>query len=107
MGLLDKLTTEGSDLSVNNGQQITPNPLSTVQSQLHATQDGNSGYSLDGTGENVVAQQYAQYNDGISNPLPLPSQIDLNGQIPATAGHGNSTPGASTQALPYIDNIPN
>lgn len=107
MGLLDKLQTQGSDLSVNNGQQLTPNPLTTVQSQLHATQDGGNGYSLDGTGESIVSQQSAQYNDGINNPLPLPSQLDLNGSFPSNAGHGNTAPGAPNQPLPYIDNAPN
>ena len=29
MGLLDKLQNDGSTLSVNNGQTVTPNPLST------------------------------------------------------------------------------
>ena len=115
MGLLDKLQTNGSTLSTNNGD---PNPstipggpignnLITNNSGLHADAAGVAGHSLAGANISNVVQNYANYNDGIVNPLPLPSAIDLNGQAPTVAGHGNNTPGASTQALPYLQNAPN
>ena len=78
-----------------------------MQSKLHATPAGNPGYSLDGSFINE-AQSNANltYDDGVPNTVPLPSQIDLNGVIPATSNHNNPVPGASTQALPYINNLP-
>ena len=107
MGLLDKLQTQGSNLSVNNGQQLnSPNQLNTVMSPLHATNQGNAGYSLTGVNSVYVGNQYAAYNDGITNALPAPSQLDTNGSIPSTSGHNNNAPGASTQNLPYLQNLP-
>ena len=89
MGLLDKLTTEGSSLSTYDGATPSINPLATQQSKLHA--DGNApGYSLDGAQANLVATQFNDYLDGITNPLPLPSQLDLNGVTPPQ----------------YLDNLP-
>lgn len=47
MGLLTKLTTEGSNLSKYDGATPPVNPLATKQSKLHA--DGSQpGYSLNG-----------------------------------------------------------
>jgi hypothetical protein len=89
MGLLDKLTNEGSSLSTYDGATPSTNPLATQQSKLHA--DGNApGYSLDGAQANLVATQFNDYLDGITNPLPLPSQLDLNGVTPPQ----------------YLDNLP-
>ena len=116
MGLLNKLQSNGSTLSTNNGGSTTTIPggpfgnhLITPNSGLHADAFGNPGYSLNGSVNNAnnVLINYGNYNDGVANPLPLPSAIDLNGQAPTIAGHGNSTPGASTQALPYLQNAPN
>ena len=115
MGLLDKLQTNGSTFSTNNGDpnlSTIPggpvgNNLITNNSGLHADAAGNAGHSLNGSNINLVSLNYANYNDGVTNLLPAPSTIDLNGQVPTTAGHGNSTPGASTQALPYLQNAPN
>jgi len=114
MGLLDKLQTNGSTLSTNDGGTPSSIPggpvgnnLITNNSGLHAKADGSPGHSLNGSNASNVVQNYANYNDGIVNPLPSPSTIDLNGQSPTIAGHGNSTPGASTQALPYLQNAPN
>ena len=88
MGLLDKLTNEGSSLSTYDGATPSTNPLATQQSKLHA--DGNApGYSLDGAQANL-ATQFNDYLDGITNPLPLPSQLDLNGVTPPQ----------------YLDNLP-
>jgi len=81
MGLLDKLTNEGSSLSAYDGTTPSVNPLATQQSKLHA--DGNApGYSLDGAQANIVATQFNDYLDGITNQLPLPSQLDMNGVTP-------------------------
>ena len=89
MGLLDKLTNEGSSVSTLNG--ITPqiNILATQLSKLHA--DGNApGYSLNGDQVAVVTSQYNLYDDGVPNQIPLPSFLDLNGATPPK----------------YLDNLP-
>lgn len=79
MGLLDKLTTQGSRLTPYDGATPPTNPLATKQSKLHA--DGNQpGYSLNGSGAAVVTANYTAYNDGYNNALPRPSQLDLNGK---------------------------
>jgi hypothetical protein len=89
MGLLDKLTTEGSNLSTHDGNNPPVNPLATQQSKLHA--DGNApGYSLNGANANLVTTQYNGYEDGTPNQIPLPSQLDLNGTTP----------------VQYLDNLP-
>lgn len=100
MGILNKLINEGSSFSTYNGATPLVNPLATQQSKLHA--DGNSpGYSLDGSQASLVTSQYNNYLDGITNPPPSPSLLDLNGVIPSVS----STPG-STQQLPYLDHLP-
>jgi hypothetical protein len=82
MGLLTKLTAEGSILSAHDGNNPPVNPLATQQSKLHA--DGNApGYSLNGANANLVTTQYNGYEDGTPNQIPLPSQLDLNGTTPA------------------------
>lgn len=82
MGLLDKLTTQGSTYSVGNGATPTVNPGATKQSKLHA--DGTApGYSLNGSDFRAVNTAYQAYNDGTNNALPLPSQLDLNGITPS------------------------
>lgn len=80
MGLLDKLTTQGSNLSYNDGTNPPVNPLATQQSKLHS--DGTPGYSLNGAFSNQVSNQMNTYQDGQTNPPPLPSQLDLNGATP-------------------------
>ncbi len=82
MSLIDKLTTKGSKLSVANGGPISVNPLATQQSKLHADGD-KPGYSVDGANASTVNSQYQQYNDGTTNILPRPSNLDLNGKKPA------------------------
>ena len=82
MGLLDKLTTQGSNLTPYDGATPKINPLTTKQSQLHA--DGNQpGYSLNGSAASIVTAEYTAYNDGYNNALPQPSQLDLNGKTPS------------------------
>ena len=89
MGILTKLTTEGSAYSAYDGGTPPTNPLATQQSKLHA--DGNApGYSLDGANASIVTTQYNGYDDGTPNQIPLPSLLDLNGVAP-------------TQ---YLDNLP-
>jgi hypothetical protein len=100
MGLLDKLTTDGSPYSYQNGGTPPINPGATQQSKLHA--NGNApGYSLDGSEFSEVNSAFQSYNDGYSNVLPQPSLLDLNGRRPAF-----SSVAGSTQRLPYLDNIP-
>ena len=82
MGLLDKLTTQGSNLTPYDGSTPKINPLATKQSKLHA--DGNQpGYSLNGSAASIVTAEYTAYNDGYNNALPQPSQLDLNGKTPS------------------------
>ena len=70
MGLLDKLTNEGSSLSAYDGATPSTNPLATQQSKLHV--DGNApGYSLDGAQAGTVATQFNDYLDGVTNQLPF------------------------------------
>jgi hypothetical protein len=76
MGLLDKLTGQGSTLSKYGGATPSINPLALKSSNLQ----GN--YSLDGSDASIVAAAYAQYEDGVLNPIPQPSQLDLNGATP-------------------------
>jgi hypothetical protein len=78
MGLLTKLTTTGSPLSIANGLPIAINPLATNSSTLHV--DGTApGYSLDGSGTAIVNGQYQAYVDGTPNMLPAPTTLDLPG----------------------------
>lgn len=83
MGILQRLTSQtgGSPYSINNG--ATPNLIaSTPQSMLHGTFDGRPGYSTNGAFETEVNQQWQAYNDGMNNPLPRPSQLDMNTNTP-------------------------
>lgn len=79
MGLLNKLQTAGSNLTAFNGSDPIPNPGSTKSSKLHAFGD-TAGYSLNGTFTTDVNAAYNAYLDGVPNPLPQPSQLDLNGK---------------------------
>ena len=90
MGLLTKLTTDGSNLSINDGLTPAINPLTLKTSTLHSNEDPNQSYSLNGSNVSIVGNQLAQYEDGIVNPLPLPSSLDLNGVTP----------------LQYLNNLP-
>lgn len=81
-GLLVKLTVEGSPLSSNNGQTPYVNPLSTKQSTLHYDPKTNSdGYSVGGKfnpSKQQTIQNYVAYQDGVFNPIPSPSTLDIN-----------------------------
>jgi hypothetical protein len=61
-----------------------------VISQLHAGAGGTAGYSLNGSAQTQVNASYNAYLDGVSNALPNPSQLDLNG----------------VNATPYLQNPP-
>ena len=97
MGLQEKLENEGSKFTYTaDGAIATPYPnafnaapgfvssnqLATPNSILHATQAGGAGYSLTGDGAGFVGALYNQYKDGVVNPLPNPSTLDLNGGFP-------------------------
>jgi len=92
MGLLDKLTTQGSTYSYGNGQTPTTNPGATQQSKLHA--DGNTpGYSISGDDFGDVNSAYQAYNDGVGNSLPMPSLLDLDGTTPPTYSNNGPVEG--------------
>jgi hypothetical protein len=88
-GLLNKLQKDGSVLTAYNGATPPTNIGATKSSKLHAF-GSTPGYSLNGdyTGEVIAA--YNAYLDGTANPLPQPSQLDLNGTI----------------TTKYLDNLP-
>ena len=83
MGLLTKLTTDGSNLSINDGLTPNVNPLTLQTSTLHSNGDPNQSYSLNGSNANIVGNLVSQYQDGITNPLQLPSNLYLNGLTPS------------------------
>jgi hypothetical protein len=62
MGLLDKFTTEGSNLSQFDGQTPPTTNLDTSESTLHYSYSINGNPNLPG--------------------FPTPSQLDLNGVTP-------------------------
>jgi len=81
--LLDKLQKGGSNLTAFDGTTPRVNPGATKQSKLHASNQ-QPGYSLDGAFKGEVTTAYNSYLDGVTtNKLPQPSQLDLNGKIPA------------------------
>lgn len=86
MGLLNKLTVNGSVLSPANGGNIIPNPLVSSTSPLH------NEYSITGVGAASVNSAFQQYNDGVTNILPQPSQLDLGGTISPSAKYINNFP---------------
>ena len=99
MSLLKKLTTDGSNLSKYDGAQPPVNPLSTKQSKLHA--DGTKpGYSLDGNNAASVISDYGNYDDGVNNSIPQPSQLDFfNGKEPKKYINNLPESGISDRAL--------
>lgn len=91
MGLLDKLTTGGSNLSKYNGGPGVINAGATKRSRLHA--DGNkASYSLDGSNFSSVNAAYIGYDDNTPNQLPQPSELDINGIAPVGALRDAQTP---------------
>jgi hypothetical protein len=98
MGLLTKLTSEGSTFTAYDGATPTINPLATKYSPLHADID-RPGYSLNGSFASQVINNYNEYLDGVNNSIPQPSQLDIDGQVPTISASGK-------QKLPYLDNLP-
>ena len=84
MGLQDLLKTKGSKWTKHDGATPPTNPLATSTSGLHAQPSGQAGYSLAGGGATAVKKAYNEYEDGVNNPIPQPSKLDLNGQRPKT-----------------------
>jgi len=83
MGLLTKLTQQGgSTLSINDGATPTTNPLANGLASIHSNGTPDNSYSLNGSNSNTIGNLVAQYQDGITNPLKLPSTLDLNGFTP-------------------------
>lgn len=75
MGILNRLQQAGSILSAHDGANPPINPGATQQSKLHA--DGSQpSYSLNGANAQVVNAAYQQYEDGVNNALPMPSNLD-------------------------------
>ena len=89
MGILKKLQTGGSNLTAYDGATPTVNVGATKSSKLHAN-GSLPGYSLNGSSATDVIAAYNAYLDGVPNPLPQPSTLDLNGQTPNR----------------YLDNLP-
>jgi hypothetical protein len=81
MGLLDKLTTDGSSLTINDGNTPLTNPLATGTS-IHSDGTPDNSYSLNGSNASAIGNLVSQYEDGITNPLKPPSTLDLNGVTP-------------------------
>ena len=74
MGILNKLTQQGSVLTPYDGKTPKVNPLATKQSKLHA--DGNqAGYSLDGSNASIVS------NDNPISRLRFQMVLHQNHQI--------------------------
>lgn len=81
MGILTKLTTVGSSLTINDGNTPLTNPLATGTS-IHSDGTPNNSYSLNGSNANVIGNLVSQYQDGVTNPLKPPSTLDINGVTP-------------------------
>ena len=87
MDLLNSLNSPASNLGLR-GATPSINPGATQQSKLHVS--GNQkGYSPAGNFQPEVNTANGEYDDGVLNILPLPSQLD-----------GADTP---TQ---YVNNLP-
>ena len=80
--LLPGFSTEGSGLTEYDGTTPKINPLATKLSTLHYDSKTNSeGWSVRGyqspSGFKTVSD-YVAYQDGVFNPIPLPTTLDLN-----------------------------
>ena len=107
MGLLTKLTTNGSNLSINDGLTPATNPLTTPGNSIHSTGIVNNSYSLNGSNVNAIGAFVAQYEDGINNPLPQPSNLDLNGLTPTGPLNAGTIPiNNSFAGGAYLNNLP-
>ena len=93
MGLLEKFLQNGSEYGAGLGGD---------SADLQSERDAIIGDLK----QSKLHDKYSITRTPFLSDLPNPAALDLNGQIPDIAGHGNDTLGASTQALPYIGNEP-
>lgn len=107
MGLLDKLTNDGSVLSINDGNTPFTNPLATGTS-IHSDGTPGNSYSLNGSNASVIGNLVSLYEDGITNPLKPPSVLDINGLTPVGPLNSPSTPSINNTFAggPYLNNLP-
>jgi hypothetical protein len=82
MGILTRLTTDGSNLSINDGLTPATNPLANGLASIHSNGTTNNSYSLNGSNASAIGNLVSQYQDGITNPLKPPSNLDLSGFTP-------------------------
>jgi hypothetical protein len=83
MGLFEKLTTDGSRLSKYDGADPYVNPLSTTKTfSIHSTGNPLDSYSLNGSNSTLVNNAASLYEDGVQYTNPLPSELDLGGELP-------------------------
>jgi hypothetical protein len=85
MGILDKFKTPKSN-ELKNGSEFAPkysttgaipkSELASEFSPLHAGTKGEEGYSLNGTDLNGVTKLYNEYDDGVVNALPTPTEYE-------------------------------
>jgi hypothetical protein len=112
MGLKDKLTEEGSKFTYSaDGAVAQPYPegfipptnvLATQNSALHATDNGEVGYSLTGAnpimqnpqgGSSTVTNAASTYKDGNSiADLPNASTLDLDGGFGPNGKYEDNAP---------------
>ena len=90
MGILDRLSTKATTTEAKshspNGSIYAPNytvndtlpksELAGEESPLHATKNGEGGYSLNGNKESDVRALYNAYDNEMTNALPPASTID-------------------------------
>ena len=85
MGLLDKLTVNGSSLSSYDGTTPRVNPLSTKKSNLHYdAQQQDGGASTRGSEISnypLFFRDYLSYENGAFSYIPSPSILELNDPI--------------------------
>jgi len=106
MGLYTKLTTDGSNLSINDGATPFTNPLATGTS-IHSDGTPGNSYSLNGSNAGPIGSLVAQYEDGITNPLKPPSVLDLNGLTPTGPLNAGTIPiNNSFAGGAYLNNLP-
>ena len=98
MALINKLLDEGSSLSKYNGGPGFVNPLSRTTSAMHAREviagETKPGYSIDAAFEAEVNAAFQQYDDGVTNFLPVPTLLDVNNGFRPTSPL--SAPGVSS-----------
>ena len=106
MGILTKLQTDGSTLSINDGGTPMTNPL-VVENSIHSNGTIGNSYSLNGSNANAIGALVAQYEDGKNDLLPPPSNLDLNGLTPTGPLNAGTIPiNNSFAGGAYLNNLP-